>query len=232
MARPRPLPPLALPRAVGAAPLFERLWAKVRIEGEHWLWEGATSGTGTPTIAAGAPSRKSLAVHRLIWTWAYGPLAEGVEVTQRCGLRRCVRPTHLRATTMRERRDRRRRPRRAPPRRGRHGVARLTPMAPRPCARGHLPDPATLAYTAAGNRVCGECDPERHARERARMAAAAAKPRPAAGGQKLSDAAVRELRRRRAAGETQASLGAAFGVSQSLVSRVLRGVQWAHVGEA
>lgn len=43
---------------------------------------------------------------------------------------------------------------------------------------------------------------------------------------KLNDAAVREIRRRRAAGEPQKSIAEAFGVSHQAVSKITRGDRW------
>ncbi len=49
----------------------------------------------------------------------------------------------------------------------------------------------------------------------------------------LSDAAVREIRRRYAAGGVlQQSLGDEFGVSQSMISRICRRDAWTHLPEA
>lgn len=49
---------------------------------------------------------------------------------------------------------------------------------------------------------------------------------------KLNDAAVREIRGRyRAGGVTQSALAAEYGVHQSIVSEVVNGKGWAHVGD-
>lgn len=47
---------------------------------------------------------------------------------------------------------------------------------------------------------------------------------------KLTDARVYEMRTLRNAGSTLQSLATRFGVSKSMVSRIVRGLQWAHVG--
>lgn len=46
---------------------------------------------------------------------------------------------------------------------------------------------------------------------------------------KLSDGAVREIRRRRAAGETVANLAVAFGVRESAISRIANRKRWPHI---
>ena len=46
---------------------------------------------------------------------------------------------------------------------------------------------------------------------------------------KLTDAAVREIRRRRAAGASLKSIAADFGISDRTVSKIARGDRWAHV---
>lgn len=49
------------------------------------------------------------------------------------------------------------------------------------------------------------------------------------GAAKLTAASVAEIRRRVANGETQRSVAAAFGVSQSTVSHCVTGARWAHL---
>lgn len=46
---------------------------------------------------------------------------------------------------------------------------------------------------------------------------------------KLTEADVREIRRRKEAGETQTAIAKAFGVRQSSVSDIVRGHTWAHL---
>lgn len=48
---------------------------------------------------------------------------------------------------------------------------------------------------------------------------------------KLTEAQVREIKRRRKAGETNGALAAEFGVSYHTVSGIARGVIWAHIGD-
>lgn len=47
---------------------------------------------------------------------------------------------------------------------------------------------------------------------------------------KLTETAVKEIRRRYADGESQTALGKAFGVSQPAIGHVVRGESWAHIG--
>lgn len=46
---------------------------------------------------------------------------------------------------------------------------------------------------------------------------------------KLTEDSVREIRRRWAAGETQADLAREFGIKQGTISNVVRGYSWKHV---
>ena len=50
-------------------------------------------------------------------------------------------------------------------------------------------------------------------------------------GAKLTEENVREIRRRVRAGEVQRAVAAAFGVGPMEVSRIVRGLRWAHVKE-
>lgn len=47
---------------------------------------------------------------------------------------------------------------------------------------------------------------------------------------KLTDASIREIRKRHAAGETQRELASAFGVGKSTIGKITTGKNWSHVG--
>lgn len=67
-------------------------WSRVDRGSECWLWTGAPNGSGYGTF-------RQEPVHR----WAYkefvGPIPEGFVIDHLCGVRMCVRPTHLEAVT-------------------------------------------------------------------------------------------------------------------------------------
>lgn len=87
-------------------PVGERFWSYVNKpvddgdEDACWEWVGATTSqrddTGVFWDGFG-----SVRVPRFIWELTYGKVPPGGRVTQECGNRRCVRPTHL---LMKERR--------------------------------------------------------------------------------------------------------------------------------
>lgn len=90
--------------------LKDRFWEKVDKTTEPvwgcWRWTGATnSGYGVIADRGASPSRWR--AHVLAWTWAKGPVPDGLELDHyrypgRCIGRSCVRPSHLRPVTHRE----------------------------------------------------------------------------------------------------------------------------------
>ncbi len=52
------------------------------------------------------------------------------------------------------------------------------------------------------------------------------------GNARLNDDAIREIRRRRAAGEVLHSIGASFGISATTISLIVRRKAWTHVEDA
>lgn len=83
--------------------LQTRFWSKVKMEpGGCWLWTGAHNGVGYGQISAG-PGRKGLLLaHRLIWTWLFGDIPDGMYICHRCDVPSCVRPSHLFMGTSKE----------------------------------------------------------------------------------------------------------------------------------
>jgi len=80
-------------------PLRERFEAKVNRTPGCWLWTGAKTSVGYGLIQDDAPSRRSLAAHRLAYEWANGPIPEGLVIDHLCRVRECVRPEHLEAVS-------------------------------------------------------------------------------------------------------------------------------------
>lgn len=70
----------------------ERFWSKVDKSGACWQWTGAsTRGYGAFRLRGGARL-----AHRVSYTWARGPIPDGMEVDHTCFNRGCVNPDHLR----------------------------------------------------------------------------------------------------------------------------------------
>ena len=97
---------------------------------------------------------------------------------------------------------------------------------------GPIPDGLDLCHTC-DNDACVRPDHLFPATHEVNMRDAAAKGRVARGERvtrsKLTSDQVSEIRARRLAGEGVVALGIAFGVHNSVISRVARGVAWAHV---
>lgn len=72
---------------------FRRFWSRVRKTPTCWLWtqKPLAGGYGYFRLRDG----KQWRVHRLSYTFRYGPIPAGLNVLHRCDVRLCVRPSHL-----------------------------------------------------------------------------------------------------------------------------------------
>lgn len=86
------------------ASIEERFWDKVpnRPEGECWIWQGTTSGTGKHRYGSfwageryGNGQPICVGAHRFVYTLMIGTIPEGLEVCHHCDVPRCVNPAHL-----------------------------------------------------------------------------------------------------------------------------------------
>lgn len=74
--------------------LEERFWALVarRSSTGCWLWLGAVHRTGS-----GQYGNRQAA--RIAWELTIGPIARGLEIAHRCGVKRCCNPDHMELIT-------------------------------------------------------------------------------------------------------------------------------------
>lgn len=91
----------------------ERFWSKVDRRGpdECWPWQRYCLPSGYAVFGKGPKANDKIAVHRMAYELAYGPIPEGTEVDHRrhsesacqlgkkCPHRRCCNPAHLEAVS-------------------------------------------------------------------------------------------------------------------------------------
>jgi len=76
-------------------PVSERFWTKVVKTESCWLWTASQGRRGYGYIKGDAG--KNVLAHRLSYEWAFGPIADGLEVDHLCRVTSCVNPEHLEA---------------------------------------------------------------------------------------------------------------------------------------
>ncbi len=70
----------------------DRTMAKVIVDGEHWLFNGATDGQGYGKLFFGESTIKT---HVLMYMIHKGDVPEGMCVCHTCNIKHCVNPDHL-----------------------------------------------------------------------------------------------------------------------------------------
>ena len=203
---------------------LEQFWAHVRKSDGCWLWTGYVDHRGYGRLTWRGQNYRL--AHRVSYELAHADPA-GLCVCHRCDNPLCVRPEHLFLGTRADNnRDMVAKGRQAAGERsGAHthpekivrGDAhhfRRRPDLARRIGEWVKSHPESIKR---GDAHHFRLRPETHPRgERV-------------GGAKLNESKVREIRRRAAVGERLYEIARDFGVSDVLVSRIVRRKQWAHV---
>lgn len=96
-----------------------------------WIWAGALSGRGYPSISW---KGTTYILPRLMHKWCIGPIAKDADVHHKCEEPKCVNPAHLEATNSHK------------------YLHRVTH-----CRRGHEYTAENTAYSGHGHRYCKSC---------------------------------------------------------------------------
>lgn len=230
-----------------------RFWSKVDRDGpvpEHcpdvgncWIWNASKSRRGYGSFHAG-PRRgigRSLKANRVSWMLAGGELAKGQCVCHRCDNPSCVRPDHLFAGSQLDNIQDMKRKRRARSRDQRGELHSLTSLTDDIVleARKRVRDGETVAAVARslgiqkgtlwnavrGNHWAHLPGAVPNLEDKYRNTSKGS----AHGCHKLTESDVAAIRARKAKGELQRSIAADMGVSETLVSAIVRRVIWRHV---
>lgn len=199
----------------------EAFWTRVERTGHGgcWLWTGATSNGYGHFRWQG----RNHGAHRVAWEISFGTVPDGYEIDHRCHTsdcrlgakcphRRCVNPSHLKPVTHVENM--------ASDRSSLGAAARERNLAKTHCPQGHEYTPENTYVSRTGSRYCRTCN--RASKKVSPEARVVVRKKPAP--RKLTDEQVTEIRSRLARERiSQTRLAAEYGVSQALISQILRG---------
>jgi hypothetical protein len=130
-------------------PLPERFWEKVEKTDECWIWTAKLDAKGYGLIWI-PEDRAPRRAHRISYLMTVGPIPEGYVVHHECGVRRCVRPSHLEAMEPSE-----------------HNAKEHNYPARTVCSKGHALSPENTRIRRVwangrpyGARICRKCAAE------------------------------------------------------------------------
>lgn len=80
--------------------LQARLWSKVKVTDECWVWIGALDSYGYGQFAIQGQPRKG--AHKVVYELFRGEVPKGMTLDHLCKNRACVNPAHLEVVTIKE----------------------------------------------------------------------------------------------------------------------------------
>lgn len=231
-----------------------RIWAKTDRSGDCWLWTGPRQRNGYGYTNVWRDGRwVHERVHRIACEMTHGPMPPSGVAMHACDVdyapgdltyRRCVKPTHVHPGTqsanIQEMYDKGRRDTSTNARGERSGNAKLTDeqvRVIRASVTGRYGEKIALArqFGVSATVIAHALTGETWGHVSGEAAAIPLPPAlPKARGErhsqaKLTEAQVREIRSRVAAGEVQRRLAAEYGVNVATVCNIVNRKIWAHV---
>lgn len=81
---------------------LDRMAEKIHVEGDCWMWTGATDGGGRYGSIYNSATKKVERAHRRAYELLVGPVEDGLVIDHLCRRTLCVNPDHLDQVTQRE----------------------------------------------------------------------------------------------------------------------------------